>query len=75
MTKIDHLSDALGLLTKKVAHAVALIILTFFPVVKKAYSTSQAMYSSLFDRRTSRNSIFNVESEHISIVLSVGLNP
>jgi hypothetical protein len=71
MSKIDHLSDASGILVKKVANAVALVILTFFPVVQDAYSDAHVIYSSLFDRRTTRNSIFNVESEHISIFLSV----
>jgi hypothetical protein len=71
MFKIDHLSDSSGLLAKKITNAVALVILTFFPVVEEAYSDANAIYTSLLDRRTTRNSIFNVESEHISIFLSV----
>jgi hypothetical protein len=71
MSKIDHLSDASGLLAKKVANAVAVVILTFFPVVEGDYSDAHAIHSSLLDRRTTRNSIFNVEIEHVSILLSV----
>ena len=62
---------ASGLLTKKVANAVAVVILTFYPVVDDEYSPAHVIASSLLNRRASRNSIFDVSSEHINLFLSV----
>ena len=67
MIKIDHLLDASGLLAKKVAHAVAVVILTYHPLVDDDYSTPHLICSSLRVYRASGNSIFNVESEHIKL--------
>ena len=71
MTKVDHLFDTSGLLAKKVADAVAVVILTFYPVVDEDYSPAHAIASSLLYRRASWNSIFDVKSEHINLFLSV----
>ena len=71
MTKIDHLWDGSGILAKKVAHAAALVMLTYYPVVEDDYSPAHMVCSSLVDRRAHRSSIHNVEMEHINIFLSV----
>lgn len=70
MTKVDHLF-ASGLLTKKVANAVAVVILTSCPVVDDDCSPAHVIAPSLLDRRAFRNSIFDVSSEHINLFLSV----
>ena len=65
MTKIDHLSDGSGMLARKVAHAAALVMLTYYPVVEDDYSPANMVCSSLLDRRAHRNSIYNAEIEYI----------
>ena len=72
MTKIDYLWDPSGLLAKKVALAAAVVILTYYPVVEDDYSAGHVICAALVDKEWKKQSLLNVENDHIFLFLSVG---